>query len=186
MKKIALNVLNQIIPIMIGVYLGFALNNFGEDRQLKRQADTFRNMLRTEIGENLEELEGVRPYHAQLLEDFSGLLHSDDLKKAFEEYSLKGLRPGFVNGSAFNTGIQTGVIQQFDLNLIQLLNRLYTLQEKYNSFNESMIASLSSRAFPETEKEIRSVLISVSMSMTDVHQFEQELIRSYQLVLEQL
>ena len=56
MKKIALNVLNQIIPIMIGVYLGFALNNFGEDRQLKRQANTFRNMLRTAIGENVEEL----------------------------------------------------------------------------------------------------------------------------------
>ena len=40
-KKIAESIIYQIIPIMIGVYLGFAINNFGESRKINKQKTVF-------------------------------------------------------------------------------------------------------------------------------------------------
>lgn len=186
MKKILSNVLNQIIPIMIGVYLGFALNNFGENRKTRQQVDTYKEMLRNEIKENLQGIEQVSAYHIKLSQDFSQLLKSEDIKKDFESYNLQGLQPGVVYNSAYRTGIQTGIIQEFDLNLVQTLNRCYTVQDKYNSFNENMISSSQSRKFPETESEIRSLLIIIGMSMNDIKYFEGELKKQYEKILEAL
>ncbi len=171
---------------MIGVYLGFALNNFGENQKTKQQVRTYKEMLRNEIVENLEGIAEVSPYHIKLSKDFSKLLQSEDLKKEFGAYNLQGLQPGVVYNSAYKTGIQTGIIQEFDLNLVQILNRCYTLQEKYNSFNESMISSSQSRKFPETESEIRSLLIITGMSMNDIKYFEVKLKQQYEKILELL
>ncbi|MFK7807413.1 MAG: hypothetical protein AB8F74_06365 [Saprospiraceae bacterium] len=183
MKKTISNILSQIIPVMIGVYLGFAMNNFGENRKLESQSETYKLMLKNEIGENLDALKSVSDYHVTIVKNFTDLLKSEDLVKAFQNTSFEGFRPGFVSSSAYNTGVQTGIIQAFDLNLIQTLNRLYTLQGKYNRFNENMINSFLGNKFPETESEIRSVLTSSLMSMNDVIIFENELMKYYSELL---
>ena len=114
---------------MIVVYLGFAVNNFGENRKVKQQVRTYQEMLKIELEENLQALEKVRDYHVRLSQDFSNLLASEELEKDFESINFQGLKPGFVASSAYQTGLQTGIIQEFDLNLVQILNRCYTLQE---------------------------------------------------------
>ncbi|NRB52712.1 MAG: hypothetical protein HRU41_33940 [Saprospiraceae bacterium] len=186
MKKILSNVLNQIIPIMIGVYLGFAVNNFGENRKVKQQVRTYQEMLKIELEENLQALEKVRNYHVRLSKDFSNLLASEELEKDFEATNFQGLKPGFVSSSAYQTGLQTGIIQEFDLNLVQILNRCYTLQDKYNTFNENLLSSFQSRKYPETAGEIRNFLINMRMNMNDIKYFEQALQQQYGLILEAL
>lgn len=183
MKKLLTDTLIQMIPVMLGVYLGFALNNFGEAQKLKKQAGTYQEMLKNEIGENLAELERVNPYHLELKQDFAEILASNDIKKAFRSKSMQGIRPGLVNKSAYNTGIQTGIIQQFDLDVIQNVNKLYTLQDQYDAFNETIISSFIAQKFPETEAEIRNALIIMSMNMNDVLNFERELTESYAEIL---
>lgn len=183
MKKTIGSILSQIIPIMIGVYLGFAMNNYGENRKLKKQADTYKKMLTTEITENLEGIEHVREYHIQLKDEFKALSQSEQIVEDFEKVNFKGFRPGFVSNSAYNTGIQTGIIQEFDLKIIQALNKLYTLQGKYSRFNEDMINSFLSNKFPETASEMKSLAISSTMSMNDVLIYEKELIEFYTQLL---
>lgn len=186
MKTRLSKIFYQIFPVMIGVYLGFALNNFGEKRKVKSQVKTYTNMLLLEIGNNLVELNKVMPYHKQLSTDFSEILKSENVKEAFQSYSLNGFRPGLVNSSAYETGIQTGIIQQFDLNTIQQINRLYTLQNRYNNFNQSMINSFISQKFPETESETVSLLRIVSMSLNDVSSFENDLSSYYTSIIKLL
>lgn len=186
MKKILSNVLNQIIPIMIGVYLGFAVNNFGENRKVRQQVKTYQEMLRIELEENLKSLEQVKDYHINLSETFSNLLASDQIEKDFESTNFQGLKPGFVSSSAYQTGLQTGIIQEFDLNFVQTLNRCYTLQDKYNTFNENLLSSFQSTKYPEKVDEIRSFLITMRMNMNDIRYFEQDLQRQYSLILEAL
>ena len=186
MKKILVSVLSQIIPIMIGVYLGFALNNFGESQKLNRKLDTYTEMLKNEISDNLDQVQGVQEYHVSLGEDFQKLLRSEDLTTAFREYTFMGLKPGFVNNSAYNTGIQTGIIQEFPLEQIQSINRLYTLQNRYTTFNDNLISTFMSQKFPETESEIRSMLISMVMNMNDIRGFESELVGFYSDILEEI
>jgi len=171
---------------MLGVYLGFAMNNFGENRKLKAQSKTYKLMLENEIKENLKSLESVSAYHSKLITDFTSLLQSEDIVKGFESGSFGGFKTGFVSNSAYDTGVQTGIIQHFDLKLVQSLNRLYTLQGKYIRFNENMINSFLEHKFPETESEIKSILISSTMSMNDIIIYEEDLMKYYKILLEEL
>lgn len=186
MKKMFFTGLKEIIPVMIGVYLGFTLNNFGETQKLNRDKATYAQMLTTEVQQNLASLENVSIYHAKLTADFDSIYHSKDIKKAFDNYQLQGLRPGFVNSSAYETGIQTGIIQSLDLQLVQRLNMVYTLQEKYDNFNNNMLNSFLGQKFPETTSEIKSLLKIMNMNMVDINNFEYELIEFYKNILKEL
>ncbi len=118
----------QMLPIMFGVYLGFALNNFGEQQKINRQKDTYEQMLKNEIEDNLKQVKKVSVYHKKITNDFLTIRESKDIKSAFDNYTMTGIRPGIVNSSAYETGIQTGIIQEFDLEIIQYLNKLYNYQ----------------------------------------------------------
>ena len=183
MKNMLLTGLKEIIPVMIGVYLGFALNNYGETRKLDQEKITYMEMLKTEIQQNLKSLEAASIYHEQITNDFDSIAQSENVKKSFDEYQLRGLRPGFVNRSAYETGIQTGIIQSFDLKIVQILNKLYTLQRKYDKFNENMLSGFLAQKFPETSSEIKNMLKVMNMNMNDVNNFERELIAFYKDIL---
>jgi len=185
-KKILYSIFTQMLPVMLGVYLGFALNNFGEAQKVKKQKDTFSEMLKNEIKQNQKTIKEVNEYHIQLSKDFNEIRESDDILKSFGAYNFKGLRPGSVNDSAFETGIQTGIIQEFELDLIQKLNRLYNLQKRYDTFNEGMLNSFMLQKFPETESEMRNAVIKVSMNMNDVKIFESNLNDYYTTILERM
>lgn len=176
----------QILPIMFGVYLGFSLNNFGEQQKLNQQKNTYEQMLKNEIQDNLKQIKKASIYHKKITKDFIDIRESNDIKKAFNDYSMAGLRPGIVSNSAFETGIQTGIIQEFDLETIQHLNKLYNYQQKYDNYNEQMLNSFLSGKFPDTESEIKSLMINLSMNMSDVENFERELQEYYQLILDKL
>ncbi len=185
-KKLIYNGFLQIIPVMFGVYLGFALNNFGEQQKLNRQKNTYEQMLKNEIEDNLKQVKEVSVYHEKITKDFLEIRQSKDIKLAFNNYTMTGLRPGNVSSSAYNTGIQTGIIQEFDLEIIQNLNKLYNYQGKYDSYNEQMLSSFLSGKYPETESEINNLMINLTMGMRDVENFERALQEYYQLMLNKL
>lgn len=185
-KKLIYNGFLQIIPVMFGVYLGFALNNFGEQQKLNRQKNTYEQMLKNEIQDNLKQVKEVSVYHEKITKDFIEIRENKDIKSAFNNYTMTGLRPGNVSSSAYNTGIQTGIIQEFDLEIIQNLNKLYNYQGKYDSYNEQMLSSFLSGKYPETESEINNLMINLTMGMRDVENFERALQEYYQLMLNKL
>jgi hypothetical protein len=183
-KQVIGSLLGQILPIMFGVYLGFAMNNYGERLRLNNQADVYRSMLVNEIKENHQAIISVHDYHKKLVADFDTLLTQESIAESFRSSNFRGFRPGFVSSSAYDTGVQTGIIQELGLELVQTLNRLYTLQGKYNRFNENMVSSFLSNTYPETNAEVRGVIASASMSMNDVVYFEQELVSYYEQLLD--
>jgi len=65
MKKLITESFIQIIPVMIGVYLGFAFNNFGEQRKLEKQKAVFQQMNDILAFEN-----GLTEYNMGILENF--------------------------------------------------------------------------------------------------------------------
>ncbi len=186
LKTALLSGLLQILPVMFGVYLGFALNNFSEQKKINRQKSIYEQMLKNEIQDNLKEVEKVSAYHEKLTKDINDIINSKDVKKAFNDYKMTGLRPGMVNSSAYNTGIQTGIIQEFDLKTIQNLNKLYNFQKKYDGYNEKMLEFFISEDVPETERQIKNLLINLSMGMNDIENFESGLEKYYQLMLDKL
>lgn len=175
-----------MLPVMLGVYLGFALNNYGENRKLAQQITTYKQMLSNEITGNLEQVEGVLEYHEKLKTEFQEILNSEEVLKEFQSYKFKGIRPGMVNRSAYETGLQTGIIQELDLELVQRVNQLYTYQSKYTKMNESILNNFIGQDYPETKSAAENMLIGLNMSMNDILQFETELPSFYRKILEKL
>ncbi len=180
------SILTQILPVMLGVYLGFAVNNWGEARQQKAKEENYKLMLINEVEQNLKSIQKAQTYHKQLTEDFNRIYKSEDVQKAFGEYNMRGLQPGFVTDSGYNTGLQTGIIQGFDLKLVQKINNVYNLQEDYDSYNESMLDAFLNQDFPETEKDIKNIIVNLKMHMNDVATFESNLKKMYEDLLENL
>ena len=52
-----LKFLYEMIPVMVGVYLAFALNTFSENRKLKAHQSNFEEMIKKEIIENQKSID---------------------------------------------------------------------------------------------------------------------------------
>jgi hypothetical protein len=186
-KKPLLSFLNQIIPVMIGVYLGFALNNFGQDQKTKNQFKAYKTILKTEVSDNLLQLAKVQQYHLDMRDSIRNLQASESIVEDYNYFmknSFMGFRPALFNNSAYETGIQTGMIQEFKLETVQAINKTYTMQEIYFSFTQNIIQSISARKLPESEKEIRNALRVMEMNFNDFQSLE-SISKSNYLELEQ-
>ena len=185
-SKLISAILIQILPVMIGVYLGFALNNFGEEQKTKNKTEVYRSILAAEVNQNLAAIKEVKDYHIELSNRLNELLNSPKITDAFKTFRFNGIRPAKISRSAFDTGIQTGIMQEFKIPLIQELNSLYAYQQRLDDFNANMVNSLASQKFPETEKEIRNLATILSISLNDIKVYESRLESDYQSILQEL
>jgi len=175
----------DMIPVMIGVFLGFSLNNFAENKKLQKHLVNLDKMLQLEILNNQENINHTYDYHAQLKKDLEVINKSDDIMKAVGAFQFKGLRPGNIDQSAFETGVQTGIIQEMEIHKVLNINKLYNLQKSYSSFNESMMSAILNKDFPQTENETEKFVTSLIMNMNDELGFEGRLKRMYTEVLKE-
>lgn len=183
MKKTLREIVLQIIPVMIGVYLGFVVSDWAEARKRESQARLFLESIRSEIASNRDVLEMVREYHVMLR----------DSSQAWASGTLRG-KPRFFEGtrmmkltsSAYQTGIQTGIINELPLAKIQSLNTLYTFQHEYNEFGTLMMASLIEKDFSDNPGDIRKIAQFLAVTMTDVAIKETDLLKGYEALLQEL
>ena len=66
MKKHIKDIILQIIPIAIGVYLGFFVSNWGEANKRQNQAEKLLESIRSEIKNNKNVLKNIVDYHIML------------------------------------------------------------------------------------------------------------------------
>lgn len=88
MKKRIVEVLFQIVPVMIGVYLGFLVTDWANGRERRRDAAILRNNLQIEMSDNHRRLANVLPYHRMLLDSF----------QRPRDLFLRGSSPSFFRG----------------------------------------------------------------------------------------
>lgn len=178
----------QIIPVMIGVWLGFIVTDWSEGRSQRKKAEVFLDNVRSEIQGNREHIESLVDYH-QALRDSCGAFLEKDLSKLVVDGPpdfFQGLRFRQMASSAFDTGIQTGIINELELDEIQSLNKLYTFQEDYNGFNKIMLNRFMDFEFVPEKKELIRIIRFVSITMGDVTQMESTLIKFYKEAEENL
>jgi hypothetical protein len=184
MKKKTFDLILQIIPVMIGVYLGFVISNWGEDRKKEKQSEVFIKNIRSEMSLNKEKLLSVIDYH-KILRDSSRfyLINQATYNLNKPPDFFEGIRTEALLESAYSTGIQTGIISELDLNRIQKLNQLYAYQKEYNEYIKITLEGLISMDFDNNEKSIKKILQFISISMADIVVKESQLIKSYDNIL---
>lgn len=174
----------QIIPVMLGVFLGFLVSNWSENIKNQSKADLFQRNLVAEIKSNRERLEEVESYHIQLLDSAR---HYSRAGISIENTDFfKGVQSAMLTNSAFDTGIQTGLINELPFEDIQLVNQTYTLQENYNEFFKLILTGLIGMDFDDSEAAKKRFFRFIALAMADIVVTEKELLRHYDKLLKEI
>ncbi|MCA6073768.1 hypothetical protein [Fulvivirga sedimenti] len=173
----------QVITVMIGVFLGFVVSNWSEAKKEQTRASALMKNISTEIQTNKASVERVIDYHRMVL---------DSSRYYFNQPTITNYKPEFFKGvntisfynSAFETGIQTGLINEISIDKIQKLNEVYTQQRSYEDFSNLLLSGLITMDFNNGEESTRKILMYLSISMMDVVIKEEQLLESYDKALE--
>ncbi len=177
MKKKIGDILLQIIPVMIGVYLGFVVSNRADTSNRKVQTDIFMSTLLSEMESNKQKVESVVAYH-EMVRD-SSQYYSNPQVKAIRPGFFKGTRTLKLSNSAYHTGLQTGIINALSISQIQAINQLYTTQNDYNEYSNMLLAGLINRDFSDNEESMKAIARYLAITMTDVVIKERDLLKGY-------
>lgn len=183
MKKRLGKFIIEIIPVMIGVFLGVAVSNWSASRQQKNLAKTYVQSLLAEVDMNSSRLRNVHDYHVMLRDSCRIYGHQDASIKPTNFF--KGTRIMKLANSAFHTGIQTGIINELPIETIQSLNAVYTFQDDFNEFGNMIMSELITKDRVNDE-ERRKIARFLALTMTDVVIQEKELIEQYDFIKSQL
>lgn len=182
MKRHIKEILFQIIPVAIGVYLGFFVSNWAAANKRNTDTNKYLENLTAEMLLNKQKIESVANYH-RMLRDSSNYIsiHAEDnLKPAF----FQGTRVFPLVQSAFATGLQTGVVNELSLDQIQTINELYNQQDYYNDFGKTLTTGLLAFDFSNSEAgNIKKIASFLGMTMTNVIFQEELLLQQYDQAL---
>lgn len=168
---------------MIGVYLGFIVSNWSSNKQQNAKKKILIENIIAEVRDNQSNINLVVTYH-EMLRDSSR--HYLQLNKSTIPSFFRGVNTLTLANSAFETGIQTGLLNELSINQIQSLNRVYTSQKAYGEFCNILLSGLINMDFMENEESLKKILQYLSISMTDVAIKERQLLKDYDNVLSNL
>ncbi|MEL6536111.1 MAG: hypothetical protein AAFQ98_11900 [Bacteroidota bacterium] len=178
MKKKLVDILVQIVPVMIGVYLGFIITNWSDSSKRKMQADQLIENILGEVAANRTKIENSIAYH-EMIRDSSRVMADPNTENVNNDF-FKGTKLANLTHSAFDTGIQTGIINELPIQQIQLLNQIYTVQNAYDDYILIIMQGFLERDFSKEPEAIRSIARYLSVTMTDIVYQEQSLLSLYE------
>lgn len=181
MKKSFVDLGLQIVSVMIGVFLGVIASDYREAEQAEKNSEKLLTIIRAEIATNQNIIEQVIDYHHMLRDSASYYADNQDIpaKPTF----FKGSRMSYLSSSAYETGVQTGIINELPLNDIQMLNHVYTLQEAYNDLGKTILNGFVNQDFRDSDENRRNIATFLAITMSDVVVQEQGLLQEYERLL---
>lgn len=172
----------QIVSVMIGVFLGLIVSNWSENKKERTKAKQLIENIDTEITTNKNRILQVINYHKMLRDSSQFYLERPEItiqKSGF----FKGVNTLTLYNSAFDTGVQTGLINELPLDELQAINEVYTVQRSYEDFSNLLLGGMITLDFDESPKSTQRILSFLSVTMTDVVIKEEQLIESYNKAL---
>ena len=184
MKKRIGELIFEIIPVMIGVFLGLLVSDWADDRKMRSQTELLKANLVAEIQANKKTIEEIIGYHEMLRDSsrYYSKLESMDREPGF----FAGVRTSLLTSNAFETGVQTGLINGLTFDEIQSLNHVYTLQGSYDDFSKLLLSGLINLEFEGNDRAMKKFYRFVAISMTDVVIKEVQLLQQYGELLNEL
>ncbi len=177
MKRKLGDIILQIIPVMIGVYLGFVISNWQDNQKRSTQSQILIDNISLEIESNTRIIEAVIEYH-KMLRDSSRYYANAEIINKMPTF-FQGTRTQQLLSSAYNTGIQTGIINELPLHKIQLLNKVYNYQDFCNEYAKMLMNGLINKDFSDSPDGIKKIASYLSLTMTDIVIQEEHLLEIY-------
>ena len=141
--------LNQFIPVILGVYLGIVASNWNESRVKRAEQQEFISNLRQELEANKSKIESTLTYRQSILSESRQLasnLSSDILDTNFWSTGGFSLIPGWqganiptLERSVYQTGLATNLMTGLKFDVINTIARTYNYQDSYNSIAQKLV-----------------------------------------------
>lgn len=181
----------EVVLIVLGVLLGLFANEWRIGRAEQARAETALEQIRLEVAYNQSEVDSALvAYHRQIRDSLRRLRQR---LQAGERVTEAGIRRALPNGftvpllqtTAWDLSVRTGLVNQFDLEQVAPVARLYTqqdfLQRKINQISENFY--IAGNADPALQAgQIRAL----GALAGDIVIQEERLMRRYENVLNQL
>lgn len=182
--KIGREILVQIVPVAIGVYLGLLVNDWNADRQARDTKAHSQELLIQEIKVNKAKVEETLAYHLMLLDSISVLMQKES--PGFKDLGFwQGVRPPTLYSAAYQSATLSGSINTFSLLEIHSIAEAYSAQEKVDDVSLIAMQGLIQQDF-YNESQLRRTMNFVRMMLKDISFAEQDLLASYNKALETL
>lgn len=148
-KDHLVSLLNQFIPVVLGVYVGILASNWNENRVQKAEQKEFIENLQQEIGENKTKLEEALVYQKKILQTARQTrqeLDREVLEAAFWNADHFKLIPGWeglniprLENSVYTSGIMINAMAGMEFGNISAISRTYHHQKDYELYAQRLI-----------------------------------------------
>ena len=168
----------EIILVVVGILIALGINNWNEERKTEKVKVQLLESIQKEIDVNRAQIANVFDYHKKLRDtlkqiDLEALVQGKQGLSFWQGHRIFRLR-----SSSFQTAVQSGVIKDFDLDLSESLNNLYTKIQFYNDFGQSVNNGIYG-INRSTEEGAQQMFNFVRMIMEDVYYAESELLDGF-------
>ncbi len=186
------NIFLQMLPVMLGVFLGLWANNWNEDRKLKQLETKVLQKIKQDIESNQEYLGNVIVYHESLGDSAKAFVTKINPKLLFKPaYEIEEDRPDFWRGTrtgnlrdaGYQTAIVSGVLADMDFELVSLFSEIDRAQSSYSLMANNYLQTIINQ---NSETKVVDYLAFVMSFSKDISIAERNLIELYDLTLSKM
>lgn len=184
----------EIIIVAFGVFLGVYYSNINADNKTKIEKQKSLNLIIKELELNKKLLEDHISYHKNIRTEMDSIvptlsekeLYSNFTEAEFKRIEIKGWT-GFnfarLQKTAFETAKTSGLIKEFDIELVQKLSDVYYFQDVYVDFGTSI---LNKAIGINTSMKIADLIGTIRLMTSDLLGLEKELSTKLEKTLTEL
>lgn len=136
-------VILEVAAIVIGVMLGFMLNEYRESRKNMETVNNALTNIANELSFNHGTLESTYYYHKFILAQIDSIYNVDpDAVVKMYGHQLnnwQGVRAPIIRSSAYQVAITTGAVSDMSFETVNNLSQLFTYQAYLEKLNDAII-----------------------------------------------
>ncbi len=188
MKKNTKRILKYLIEFLIvafGVFLGIYVSELQSEQKLKKEKEASINFILEELSNNKKNLERSINYHQSIkveLDSIAKTFTEKDLFKTylgndvFRHHNIKGwegIALASLENTAFEAAKISGIIKEFDIELIQKISKIYNYQEEYVEFGNTILTKMINI---NATSKIADAFGTIELMAYDLLNFEETLV----------
>jgi hypothetical protein len=140
-------ILIEIGAIVVGVLLGFTLNEWRENRNNQKIADSVLHTIAAEMNYNHRQIEGSFAYYHAIRAKIDSVYRADPERAgAMYGYQLVGWRGAMtpmLRSSAYQMALMTGIVKDIPFETANALSNIYTVQSILEKLDDATIINFS-------------------------------------------
>ncbi len=198
MKKTTKNVLKYLIEFLIvafGVFLGIYVSDLQNEKKIKIEKEKSINYILKELENNKSNIESSIEYHQLIKSNMDSLASTLTKKDVFVNYlenkkfrhnqikGWNGVRLANIESTVFEGVKISGIIQEYDIELIQIISKIYKRQEVYSEFGNSLLDRMLSL---NSSTKVVDVFGTIQIMTTDLLSLEKQLLKELEKVQKEI